>query len=142
MTQPEPEPAAHALQRLATLSFGDLLTMVDPIGTNKGDRQVIDLYRNWIALQGSGGHQAHARGSILAPNGATPGTSRTHPRIPYRAGAASDFAPAAINLGLLLERRGDPKTGPGLLACGLQATSPGSCSSTNAPAAGATGPIG
>ena len=77
MTQPEPEPDAHALQRLATISFGDLLTMIDPMGSNKGDRQVIDLYRNWIALQGAGAARRTPRGSIWAPNGATPGSWRT-----------------------------------------------------------------
>jgi len=110
MTQPEPEPAAHALQRLATLSFGDLLTMVDPIGTNKGDRQVIDLYRNWIALQGSGGHQAHAAWFNLGAEWGHAGDIE-NAILAYRTALAlrPDFAPAAINLGLLLERRGDPK---------------------------------
>ena len=119
MTQPEPEPAAHALQRLATISFGDLLTMVDPIGTNKGDRQVIDLYRNWIALQGAGGRQAHAAWFNLGAEWGHAGEIE-NAILAYRTalGLRPDFVPAAINLGLLLERRGDAKQA---LACWSEA---------------------
>jgi len=122
MTQPEPEPATHALQRLATISFGDLLTMVDPIGTNKGDRQVIELYRNWIASQGAGGRQAHAAWFNLGAEWGHAGEPE-NAILAYRTALAlrPDFVPAAINLGLLLERRGDPNQA---LACWNEALQP------------------
>jgi predicted O-linked N-acetylglucosamine transferase (SPINDLY family) len=110
MTQPEPEQAAHALQRLATLSFGELLAMVAPMGTNKGDPQVIESYRTWIALHGGGGPQAHAAWFNLGAEWSLAGELE-NAILAYRTALAirPDFTPAAINLGLLLERGGAPE---------------------------------
>jgi predicted O-linked N-acetylglucosamine transferase (SPINDLY family) len=115
MTQPEQDPTVSALRRLETASFAELLATVEQLGTNAGNRQVIDLYRTWIALQGTGGRHAHAAWFNL-------GAEYSHAGEPdnaitaYRTALAirPDFAPAAINLGLLLERRGEPRTA---LAC-------------------------
>ena len=116
MNQTEPEnPTVSALRRLETASFAELLATVGQIGTDKGNRTVIDLYRTWIALQGTGGRQAHAAWFNL-------GAEWTHAGevdnaiLAYRTALSlrADFVPAAINLGLLLERRGEPRTA---LAC-------------------------
>jgi predicted O-linked N-acetylglucosamine transferase (SPINDLY family) len=97
-----------ALRRLEAASFPDLLTMVDAIGANTGDRAVIDLYRTWIALQGHGAKHLHAAwfnlGAELNRAGA-----RGDAVLAFRTalGLRPDFAPAAVNLGLLLEQRGE-----------------------------------
>ena len=115
MTQPELDPAVGAIRRLEATSFGDLLAAIEQIGTNKGDRKVIDLYRNWIALQGSGGRQAYAAWFNLGAEWSHAG-ERDNAILAYRAALAlrPDFTPAAINLGLLLELRGEPRMA---LAC-------------------------
>ncbi len=115
MSQPEQEPAANAAQRLETASFGELLASVEQRGANKGDREVISMYRTWIALQGAGGRQSHAAWFNLGTEWSHAGDSDSA-IIAYRTALAlrPDFAPASINLGLLLERNGDPRTA---LAC-------------------------
>ena len=102
----QPNPPEHAAGN--PTSFGELLATVEQIGTNKGDRQVIDLYRTWIALYGAGGRQAHAAWFNLGAEWGHAG-EQDNAILAYRAALATrpDFAPAAINLGLLLERRGD-----------------------------------
>src|ERR1700722_4767727 len=108
LNESEPDPAGNSIHRLQATPFAELLTAVEQIGSNKGDRQVIDLYRTWIALQGAGGRQAPAAWFNL---GAEWGHAGEHDNaiLAYRAALAlrPDFVPAAINLGLLLERRGD-----------------------------------
>jgi predicted O-linked N-acetylglucosamine transferase (SPINDLY family) len=113
--QTDQDPTAGTLRRLETISFAELLAAIEHIGANQGGRQVIDLYRAWIALHGADGRHMHAAWFNL-------GAELSHAGEPdnaiqaYRTALASrpDFAPAAINLGLLLERRGEPQTA---LAC-------------------------
>ena len=96
---------------METASFAELLATVGQIGTNQGNRTVIDLYRTWIALQGAGGRQAHAAWFNLGAEWSQAGEV-DNAILAYRAALAlrPDFVPAAINLGLLLERRGEPRT--------------------------------
>ena len=60
MNQPEHDPTANVLGWLEAAPFAELLAAVDRIGTNKGDRRVIDMYRAWLAFQGNGGRHGHA----------------------------------------------------------------------------------
>jgi predicted O-linked N-acetylglucosamine transferase (SPINDLY family) len=105
---PEPTPSLSALRRLEAATFAELLGMVDAIGANTGDRAVIDLYRTWIALQGNGAKHLHAAwfnlGAELNRAGA-----RGDAVLAFRTalGLRPDFSPAAVNLGLLLEQRGE-----------------------------------
>jgi predicted O-linked N-acetylglucosamine transferase (SPINDLY family) len=96
-------------------SFGELLATAEQFGTNKGGREVIDLYRTWIALHGTGGRQTHAAWFNLGAEWGHAGEP-DNAILAYRAALAlrPDFTPAAINLGLLLERRGDTEAA---LAC-------------------------
>jgi predicted O-linked N-acetylglucosamine transferase (SPINDLY family) len=112
---PEQTPTVAALLRLEALTFGELLATVDRIGTNKGDGQVINLYRTWISLQGSGGRHSHAAWFNLGTEWSHAG-DHDNAIVAYRTALAQrpDFIPAAINLGLLLERGGQPQTA---LAC-------------------------
>ncbi len=122
MTQPDTESSANALQRLEAASFGELLALVERMGPNRGDRQVIGLYRTWIALQGTGARQLHAAwfnlGAEYNHAGDIDGAIAA-----YRTSLAlrPGFAPAAINLGLLQERRGDSQ---GALAVWAEALQP------------------
>ncbi len=109
MNQPnQHEPTDVVLRPPEVTTFGDLLATAEQLGTNKGDRQVIDLYRTWIALHGAGGRQAHAAWFNLGAEWGHAGEP-DNAILAYRAALAlrPDFTPAAINLGLLLERRGD-----------------------------------
>ncbi len=119
MNQPEPDPAVSALHRLEATSFGELLAAVEQLGTNKGNRGVIDLYRTWLALQGNCGRQTHAAWFNLGAEWGHAG-DRDNAILCYRTALAlrPGFAPAAINLGLLLELRGEPQTA---LACWTEA---------------------
>ncbi len=121
MDQSEQHPSVAALQRLGAISFAELLATVEQIGPNKGDRQVIDLYRTWIALQGAGGRYAHAAWFNLGAEWSHAG-DQDNSIFAYRAALAlrPDFAPAAINLGLQLERRGEPRLALALWADSLQ----------------------
>jgi hypothetical protein len=58
--EPERDVVVNATSRWDLTAFGDVLAMAEQIGTNKGDRKVIDLYRTWIALHGAGGRHSHA----------------------------------------------------------------------------------
>ena len=109
MTQQDTDSPANALRRLEAASFGELLATVERMGANKGDRQVIALYRTWIALQGTGARQLHAAWFNLGAEWNLAG-DLDNAIVAYRTALAlkPGFAPAAINLGLLLERRGDP----------------------------------
>lgn len=101
------DPAA-ALQ-LETASFEQLIGAVERIGGNRGDPAAIVLYRSWIALNAGGTRLLHGAWFNL-------GVELSHAGAPadailaYRSALAlkPDFSPAAINLGLLLERLGQP----------------------------------
>ncbi len=113
--QPDRDLVATATSRWELTSFGDVLAAAEQIGTNRGNRRVIDLYRTWIALHGAGGHHAHAAWFNLGAECNHAGDPE-NAILAYRAALAlrPDFAPAAINLGLLLERYGEPQMA---LAC-------------------------
>lgn len=115
MNHPKQNPTVSALHRLGSLTFEELLASVAQIGTNKGDRQVIDLYRTWLSLQGANGRQSHAAWFNLGAEWSHAGDNDSA-IMAYRTALAQrpDFIPAAINLGLLLERNGQPQTA---LAC-------------------------
>jgi predicted O-linked N-acetylglucosamine transferase (SPINDLY family) len=121
MNQSEQDAAAGTIRTLEAASFGDLLAMVDRIGTNKGDREVIELYRTWISLQGTGGRHAHAAWFNLGAEWSLAG-DRDNAILAYRAALAlrPDFTPAAINLGLLLELRGEPRNALNCWSAALQ----------------------
>ena len=104
----EPAPAVSALHRLEAAGFGDLLATIDQIGANKGDAQVIDLYRTWIALQGGAAKQLHAAWFNLGAEYSRAG-DRDNAILAFRTALAlrPDFVPAAVNLGLMLEQRGE-----------------------------------
>ena len=94
---------------LQAASFPELLSLIEPIGANRGDPRVIGLYRTWIALQGGAAKHLHAAwfnlGAELNHAGA-----RDDAILAFRSALAlrPDFAPAALNLGLLQEQHGDP----------------------------------
>jgi predicted O-linked N-acetylglucosamine transferase (SPINDLY family) len=119
MNQSQHDPAISALHRLESLTFNELLATVDRIGTNKGDRQVINLYRTWLSLHGMGGRHSHAAWFNLGAEWNHAG-DHDNAIIAYRTALAQrpDFTPAAINLGLLLERGGQPQSA---LACWTRA---------------------
>lgn len=108
MTQPAQDPTVSALRRLEAASFGELLATVEQIGGNRGDRQVIGLYRTWIALQGGAGKQLHAAWFNLGAEFSRAG-DRDNAILAFRTALSlrPDFAPAAVNLGLMLEQRGE-----------------------------------
>ena len=122
MSKPDQDPTVSALRHLEAASFGDLLATVEQIGGNKGDRRVIDLYRTWLALQGPGGRQHHAAWFNLGAEFSRAG-ERDNAVLAFRTSLSlrPDFAPAAVNLGLLLEARGE--TGAAL-ACWTDALQP------------------
>jgi len=106
MTPPEQDIPVGTFGNLETASFSDLLATAERIGTNQGNRQVIDIYRTWIALQGPGGRHAHVAWFNLGAEWSHAGEP-DNAILAYRAalGMRPDFTPAAVNLGLLLEQR-------------------------------------
>jgi predicted O-linked N-acetylglucosamine transferase (SPINDLY family) len=100
-----PDPTPPSL--LEAGSFGQIVQAVDGIGGNRGDPAAIALYRGWIAVNSGGAPMLHGAwfnlGVELSQAGA-PGDAI----LAYRSALAlkPDFHPAAINLGLLLERLG------------------------------------
>jgi predicted O-linked N-acetylglucosamine transferase (SPINDLY family) len=112
--EPERDLVVNATSRWDLTAFGDVLAVAEQIGTNKGDRKVIDLYRTWIALHGAG-HYLHAAWFNLGAEWNHAGEP-DNAILAYRAALAlrPDFTPAAINLGLLLEQHGEPQMA---LAC-------------------------
>ncbi len=122
MDQPGQVLSADAVHRLAALPFGELLAAAEQIGVNRGDRDVIKLYQTWIALQGTGGRQLHFAWFNLGAEWNHAGEA-DHAIFAYRAALAlrHGFTPAAINLGLLLEQRGETAMA---LACWNEALQP------------------
>lgn len=113
--QPERDRIATVTTRWGVTTFGDVLAAAEEIGTNRGDREVIDLYRTWIALHGAGGPHTHAAWFNLGAEWSHAGEPE-NAILAYRAALVlrPDFTPAAINLGLLLEQHGEPQLA---LAC-------------------------
>jgi predicted O-linked N-acetylglucosamine transferase (SPINDLY family) len=94
----------------AAKPFRDLVAVAEAIGSGRGIGAVITLYTDWIAAQPSGADALHCAwfnlGTELGHAGATDGAMQA-----YRSALAAHpgFAPAAINLGLQLERIGQPQ---------------------------------
>ncbi len=86
----------------------DVIAAAEAIGSGLGLPSVIALYTGWIAAQPVGTRDLHAAWFNLATevgNGGDPAGAITA----YRTALAISpgFAPAAVNLGLTLERQGD-----------------------------------
>ena len=98
-------PAAASL--LASMPFQDLIAAAEAIGAGRRLPEVIRLYGQWIAAQPPGTRDMQAAwfnfGVELSQSGATDAAVSA-----YRSALAimPGFHPAAINLGLLLERHG------------------------------------
>lgn len=100
---------AFADRDLTTISFQALVAEAEAIGAGCGRSEVVQLYGGWIAAQPPNAADLHAAwfnfGTELGHSGATPGAMAAYRNaLSIRPG----FAPAAINLGLLLERYGHP----------------------------------
>jgi predicted O-linked N-acetylglucosamine transferase (SPINDLY family) len=93
---------------LATAALVDVITAGEAIGSGRGLPAVIALYTRWIAFQPPGSRDLPAAwfnlGTELATGGDGPGAVQA-----YRMALANrpGFGPAAVNLGLQLERHGD-----------------------------------
>ncbi|HBK05423.1 MAG TPA: acetylglucosamine transferase [Acetobacteraceae bacterium] len=93
------------------MDFQALVRTTEAVGSGRGLPPVIALYRDWIAAQPDGTPDRHCAWFNL-------GTELGHADAPAEAMAAYQqalalhpgFAPAAVNLGLLLERHGQPAT--------------------------------
>ncbi len=95
---------------LHTTQFRDIVTAAEAIGSGLGLTETIALYTGWIAAQAPGSPGMHAAWFNLA----TEYGQAEDPQaamLAYRTALAihPGFAPAAINLGLLLERQGQPE---------------------------------
>lgn len=93
---------------LSSLSFQALVGTAESLGAGRGAPEVIKLYGDWIAAQPPGAADLHAAwfnfGTELGASGAIPAAMAAYrTALTIRPG----FHPAAINLGLLLERSGD-----------------------------------
>ena len=101
---------ASLLAQLESASFSQIVATAEGIGASRGEPMVIVLYRNWIATHASGEANLYAAWFNLGVEYAHGG--QPHEAIlAYRTVLAlkPDFAPAAINLGLLLEQAGQPE---------------------------------
>jgi predicted O-linked N-acetylglucosamine transferase (SPINDLY family) len=91
------------------MTFPGLVGAAEALGAGRGLPQVLELYRDWIAAQPPGTPDLHAAwfnyGTELGHSGASGGAVAA-----YQAALAlrPGFHPAAVNLGLLLERLGQP----------------------------------
>jgi predicted O-linked N-acetylglucosamine transferase (SPINDLY family) len=95
---------------LAVASISEVIAAAEAIGSGRGLLAVIALYTGWIAAQAPGTRDLHAAwfnlGTELGHAGDAAGAMGA-----YRTALAvrPGFAHAAINLGLQLERHGEPK---------------------------------
>lgn len=106
---------------LAAEKFTSLVARAEALGAGRGLPQVVQLYGDWIAAQKPNAPDLAAAwfnfGTELGQSGATPGAMAA-----YRQALAlkPGFHPAAINLGLLLERHGQADEALSLWAEALQ----------------------
>src|ERR1700722_10483497 len=102
------DPAASIELEVAT--FEQIVQAVDQIGGNRGDPAAIALYRGWLAVNVGGSRMLHGAWFNLGVELSRAG-ALTDAILAYRSALAlkSDFYPAAINLGLLLEQIGRPE---------------------------------
>jgi predicted O-linked N-acetylglucosamine transferase (SPINDLY family) len=89
-------------------SFAQLVAEAEPYGANCGNPKIIGLYREWIAAQPTTHPHLHAAWFNLGVELNSGGDPDAAAQA-YRIALAHQpcFAPAAVNLGLLLERNGD-----------------------------------
>src|SRR5690242_7676501 len=94
-------------QTHAATPFRALVVVAEAIGTGNGLPATIQLYRDWIAAQAAGAKDLYCAwfnlGAELGHAGAPADAMHA-----YRRALAinPNFAPAAVNLGLLLESAG------------------------------------
>jgi predicted O-linked N-acetylglucosamine transferase (SPINDLY family) len=106
---------------LATAPLHRVIVAAEAIGTGRGLPEVIALYTSWIAFQPAGAaHLAAAwfnLGAELAIAGDAPAAAQA-----YQMALTSQpgFVPAAVNLGLYLERQRDPQAALQLWTDALQ----------------------
>ncbi len=106
----------------AATSFEDLIGAAERLGANLGRPDVVALYRAWIAAQGPGAAQTYCAWFNLGAELSCANDS-AGAMLAYRRALAlhPEFSPAAINLGLLLERGGNDAAA---LSVWQQATQP------------------
>jgi predicted O-linked N-acetylglucosamine transferase (SPINDLY family) len=92
---------------LLTASLGSVIAAAESLGSGRGLPEVIQLYSDWLAAQPPGTRDAHAAWFNLATEHSNAGDLPSAVQA-YRSALAirPDFQPAAMNLGLLLERQG------------------------------------
>ena len=100
-------PALHSIDFRAA-SFEQLVGLAERLGANRGVPAVIELYRNWIAVQSGGNKYLYAAWFNLGVELSCAG-DRNGAILAYRTALSisPDFSLAAINLGLVLERGGE-----------------------------------
>ena len=101
----DPTPPFH----LETATFEQLVNAVDQVGGSRGDPAAIALYRGWIALNAGGTRLLYGAWFNLGVELSHAG-AHADSILAYRSALAlkPDFSAAAINLGLQLERLGQP----------------------------------
>ncbi len=90
-------------------SLIDVVCQAEALGSGRGRPEVIALYRGWIAAQPAGAPSLHVAlfnlGSELSAGGALQEAIEAYQRA---LAVRADFAIAAVNLGLVLERLAKP----------------------------------
>jgi predicted O-linked N-acetylglucosamine transferase (SPINDLY family) len=95
--------------KLAAAPIRDVIAAAEAIGSGRGLPAVIALYADWIAAQVPGARDVHAAWFNLGTEFGHAGDAAGAMQAYYSALAISPgFAQAAVNLGLLLERHGEP----------------------------------
>jgi predicted O-linked N-acetylglucosamine transferase (SPINDLY family) len=91
------------------MDFQELVKVAEAIGSGRGLPPVIALYRDWISARSAGAADLHCAWFNLGTELGHAGTA-AEAMAAYRTALAlhPGFAPAAVNLGLLLERHGQP----------------------------------
>ena len=100
-------PALHSID-FRSASFEQVVGLAEQLGANRGMPAVIELYRNWIAVQAGGSKYLYAAWFNLGVELSCAG-DRNGAILAYRTALSlsPDFSLAAINLGLVLERGGE-----------------------------------
>src|SRR5215469_2293385 len=114
-----------ASMRFESASFEELVQAAERIGSNRGRPPVIELYRNWIAVQSGGARHLYAAWFNLGVELSRAGEPR-NAILAHRTALAlkPDFYQAAINLGLLLEQLGQTEAALQSWAQALQPDEP------------------
>ncbi|WP_428485135.1 hypothetical protein [Rhodopila sp.] len=103
LATPQPTPPAER-------SFLEVVTKAEAIGSGQGLPSVIALYREWIEIQPSGTRELYAAWFNLGTELNQAGVAAEAMQA-YRNALAvkPDFHPAALNLGMMLERQDQPE---------------------------------